>query len=65
MNRPQGKHMQTFDEAWESLEDGEIPSVLLGNGFSQSWNKEIFNYANLLQVACFGEREGVFKQLFR
>ncbi len=57
--------MQTFEEAWKSLKDGETTSVLLGNGFSRSWKDEIFSYANLLKVADFGRRDGTLRELFQ
>jgi uncharacterized protein DUF4917 len=54
----------TFEEAIESMEEDETASILIANGFSQAWNAEIFNYANLLEAADFGEREGVIRPLF-
>lgn len=56
--------MLTFQDAIDSIDEGEKPSVLLANGFSQAWDPEIFNYQNLLDAADFGEREGVIRPLF-
>ncbi|MEZ0122030.1 MAG: DUF4917 family protein [Candidatus Reddybacter sp.] len=56
--------MQSFQEAIDSLEDDEKPSILLANGFSQAWDAGIFNYANLLDAADFGCRETVMRPLF-
>lgn len=47
--------LQTFDEQLDKM-DGEVPSILLGNGFSQAWERNIFNYRNLFQQANFGVR---------
>lgn len=56
--------MQTFEEAWGMLDPDERPTIILGNGFSQSWNAQIFNYANLLDVADFGDRDKQIRGLF-
>ena len=56
--------MLTFEEAFEKLADETPPAVLLGNGFSQAWNPAIFNYASLLQVANFEDREDQTRALF-
>jgi len=56
--------MLTFIEAIESLEEGETPSILLANGFSQAWDSGIFNYANLLDAANFDSRDAVLRALF-
>ena len=56
--------MLTFEEAIESMEEDETASILIANGFSQAWDADIFNYANLLEAANFGEREGVIRPLF-
>ena len=56
--------MQTFDEALATLPAGTLPTVLLGNGFSQAWNAAIFNYASLFQVANFGDRDVQIRTLF-
>lgn len=56
--------MLTYEEAIESMKEGETVSILIANGFSQAWDAEIFNYANLLEAADFGEREGVIRPLF-
>jgi len=57
--------MISFDEAMAMVEDGGKPSILLGNGFSRAWRNEVFNYANLLEVADFTDREDEIKELFR
>ena len=56
--------MLTFQEAIDTLDEDEKPSILLANGFSQAWDAAIFNYANLLEAADFGNREGVIRPLF-
>lgn len=56
--------MLTFDEAWSKLNPEHKPSILLGNGFSQAWNANIFSYANLLAIADFGGREQTIRDLF-
>lgn len=56
--------MLTYQEALKSIDREERPSLLLGNGFSQAWNKETFNYANLLEKANFGPRDAIIKSLF-
>ena len=57
--------MISFDEAMATVEDGDKPSILLGNGFSRAWRNEVFNYANLLDVATFTDREAEIKKLLR
>lgn len=56
--------MITFAEAMESVEDGDKPSILLGNGFSRAWRNGIFDYANLLDAADFEDREAELSDLF-
>ncbi|MGM0691894.1 MAG: DUF4917 family protein [Pseudomonadota bacterium] len=56
--------MLTFQEAIDSLDEDESPSIVLANGFSQAWDAEIFNYENLLDAADFGDREDVIHPLF-
>ncbi|MCE9686143.1 DUF4917 family protein [Shewanella sp. AS16] len=56
--------MLTFQEAIDTLDEDEKPSILLANGFSQAWDAAIFNYANLLEAADFGDRERVIRPLF-
>ncbi|GGB20039.1 DUF4917 family protein [Agarivorans gilvus] len=55
--------MQTFDEAMESVNQ-ETVSILLANGFSQAWDADIFNYANLFEQADFGARNNVIRNIF-
>ena len=56
--------MISFDEAMATVEDGDKPSILLGNGFTRAWRNEVFNYANLLNVATFTDRGAEIKKLF-
>ena len=56
--------MLTFQDAIKSINEGERPSILLANGFSQAWDSSIFNYANLLEAADFGERNSIIRSLF-
>ncbi|WP_194714656.1 DUF4917 family protein [Noviherbaspirillum soli] len=57
--------MLTFDEAFATLVPDSKAAILLGNGFSQAWNSAIFNYASLLQVANFQDREDQIRKLFK
>ncbi len=56
--------MITFDEVMESIGDGVERSLLMGNGFSQAWNRDIFDYANLLEAADFRDRNVELQALF-
>ncbi len=56
--------MISFNKAMESVEDGDKPSILLGNGFSRAWRNDIFNYANLLEAAEFNGRDAEIRDLF-
>ena len=56
--------LQTFEDAFNKLELGERPSILLANGFSQAWDPNIFNYQNLLQKADFGNRDTPIRDIF-
>lgn len=56
--------MLDFDEAMEAVEEGDKPSVLLGNGFSRAWRDDIFNYENLYFEADFGERSESVRAVF-
>ena len=56
--------MISFNDAMATVEDGDKPSILLGNGFSRAWGNDIFNYANLLAVADFKDRETEIRRLF-
>ena len=56
--------MITFEEAMATVETGDTPSLLLGNGFSRAWDNDIFNYANLLEAADFDAREIEIRALF-
>ncbi|HDS6402388.1 TPA: DUF4917 family protein [Morganella morganii subsp. morganii] len=53
----------TFDEAL--AEAGDDVSVLLGNGFSQAYDRTIFNYRSLLDNASFGIRDKNIKNIFK
>lgn len=54
----------SFDDAFDSLLLDKKPSIILGNGFSQSWNSDIFNYSQLYNVANFGERHEAITAIF-
>ena len=56
--------MLTFQEALDILDEGEVPSIIIANGFSQSWKDDIFNYSNLYSQADFGGRGEVIQSLF-
>lgn len=56
--------LQTFEDAFNTLQPGDIPSILLANGFSQAWDHNIFNYQNLLQQANFGSRDALIREIF-
>lgn len=45
--------------------EGADRQALLGNGFSQDWNSDIFNYRNLLESANFGIRDDAIKNVFK
>ncbi|MFW1060680.1 DUF4917 family protein [Vibrio parahaemolyticus] len=57
--------LPTYQETIDELPEGVTPSILLGNGFSQSWDTEIFRYDYLLDRANFGERDEEIKEIFR
>ena len=57
--------LQTFEDKINSLGQGIRPSVLLANGFSQAWDRGIFNYQNLLQQANFGVRDTTIRDIFK
>lgn len=57
--------MLTFQEALDSIDQEETPSLLLANGFSQAWDAKKFSYANLLEAANFGHRDAVIRSLFK
>lgn len=56
--------MITFEEAFSSVNYGTPRSILLANGFSQAWNKDIFSYKSLFSSARFGERHDVITRIF-
>lgn len=56
--------MKTYAEVLEQLEGVAEPALLVANGFSQAWDPAVFNYANLLDKADFGERSAVLRALF-
>lgn len=55
--------MLSFSQALAAAPKEPI-SLLMGNGFSQAWKSEIFNYKNLLDRAHFGESDNILKKLF-
>lgn len=55
--------MLSFAESWEQVGDSDA-SILLGNGFSQAWNPEIFSYENLFECADFGDQSDSLRALF-
>jgi hypothetical protein len=56
--------MKTFEQVLEELGEGAEPALLVANGFSQAWNPDVFNYANLLEKADFGASNEVLRGLF-
>ncbi len=56
--------MQFFEDAKNSQGNDVALSIVFGNGFSQAWDRGIFNYSNLLEAADFGERDRLLKSLF-
>ncbi|ELJ8527736.1 DUF4917 family protein [Vibrio cholerae] len=54
------KFAQALDQT-----DRSARHILLGNGFSQSWNHETFNYKYLFEKANFGVRDAVIKSIFQ
>lgn len=54
----------SFQDCLNQLEENTTPSILLANGFSQAWNRDIFNYQNLLEKSNFGERDEKIKEIF-
>lgn len=57
--------MLSYQDALNQLDDGERRSILIANGFSQAWDADIFNYANLLDSASFGTRDVEIRGLFK
>lgn len=55
--------METFAHILE-ITDGQNRQLLLGNGFSQAFSEQIFNYKNLLDSADFGSRSEKIKKVF-
>lgn len=62
--KPMEPQVITFEDAMAKVEDGDKPSILMGNGFSRAWKNDIFNYANLLDAANFGSRDAEIRALF-
>ncbi|HHJ4355947.1 TPA: DUF4917 family protein [Raoultella ornithinolytica] len=56
--------MYTYQQALETLPDGEKPSLLMGNGFSQAWSSAIFNYHSIFDKSNFGEHDELIRKLF-
>lgn len=57
--------MHTFAQALSSLPQEEKPSLLMGNGFSQAWSPQIFNYRSILDNANFGDHDDLIRKLFQ
>lgn len=55
--------MKSFAQVLEDTAVGDR-HLLLGNGFSQAWNSDIFRYENLLEKANFGIRNEAIKGVF-
>ncbi|MEQ9891402.1 hypothetical protein [Pectobacterium aroidearum] len=56
--------MKTFTDVLKETKD-KNRQLLLGNGFSQAFDKNIFNYKNLLESANFGNRNEKIKKIFQ
>lgn len=56
--------MISFAKALSKNKDVE-KHVLLGNGFSQAWNYELFNYKFLFERANFDDRDDAIKAIFK
>ncbi|AXN05233.1 DUF4917 family protein [Vibrio anguillarum] len=56
--------LKSFQERLDSLDEGQEPSILLANGFSQAWDRDIFNYQNLFTEAQFGARDAQLRDIF-
>jgi hypothetical protein len=54
----------SYEDALNQLDEKDIPSILIANGFSQAWDSTIFNYASLLDAASFGNRNAEIRGLF-
>lgn len=55
--------MKSFAQVLEETADKD-KHLLLGNGFSQAWRRDIFSYENLLEKANFGTRNDAIKGVF-
>lgn len=55
--------MKLFSQVLEETAGGNR-HLLLGNGFSQAWNSDIFRYENLLEKANLGNRNEAIKGVF-
>ncbi|KKO56984.1 DUF4917 family protein [Serratia sp. TSA_130.2] len=55
--------LETFDQQLDKT-NGNVPSILLGNGFSRAWDNTIFDYKNLFQLADFGSRDAILRRIF-
>lgn len=58
-----GRGLKTFSQVLEETDKG-TRHLLLGNGFSRSWNDNIFSYENLLDKSDFGNRDKAIKGIF-
>lgn len=55
--------MFTFIQALDAT-DKPNRHVLLGNGFSQAWSRDVFDYKYLFEQANFGARDEAIKSIF-
>lgn len=61
--------LKKFKEIMDSItkdnsNEDKKPSLLLGNGFSQAFDSDIFNYQNLFIKADFGDNNDKIKNIF-
>lgn len=56
--------LQSYQEARDKVVEGTPLSILMGNGFSQGWSYQIFNYENLYNNAVFGTSDQKLRQIF-
>lgn len=56
--------MLTFDNAYNEAAKLCKPHILMGNGFSQAWDYNIFHYSNLFKSANFGACDSIIRKIF-
>lgn len=56
--------MKSYEDVQKELVGVASPALLVANGFSQAWNSDIFNYANLYEKADFQESSTILRGLF-